>query len=34
MTLLDELLACFVEQRRMKLASAEYVPCYRVNKRK
>ena len=30
MTLLDKLLAAFVEQRRMKLASADYVPCYRV----
>jgi pyrimidine/purine-5'-nucleotide nucleosidase len=30
MALLDELLASFVEQRRMKLASADYVPCYRV----
>ncbi len=33
MTLLDKLLACFVEQRRMKLASADYVPCYRVESR-
>ena len=33
MTLLDKLLACFVEQRRMKLASADYVPCYRVENR-
>jgi pyrimidine/purine-5'-nucleotide nucleosidase len=31
MALLDELLASFVEQRRMKLASADYVPCYRVD---
>ncbi len=30
MALLDELLASFVEQRRMKLVSADYVPCYRV----
>jgi len=30
MTLLDNLLGAFVEQRRMKLASADYVPCYRV----
>ena len=30
MALLDKLLASFVEQRRMKLASADYVPCYRV----
>lgn len=33
MTLLDKLLASFVEQRRMNLASADYVPCYRVNSR-
>ena len=30
MALLDKLLASFVEQRRMKLASGDYVPCYRV----
>ena len=30
MALLDELLASFVAQGRMKLASTEYVPCYRV----
>jgi predicted Rossmann-fold nucleotide-binding protein len=30
MQLLDELLAAFVRQRRMKIASKEYVPCYRV----
>ena len=30
MALLDKLLASFVAQKRMKLASAEYVPCYRV----
>ena len=30
MALLDELLASFVLQRRMKLANADYVPCYRV----
>ena len=30
MALLDELLASFVELRRMKLVSADYVPCYRV----
>jgi len=30
MALLDDLLASFVAQKRMKLASAEYVPCYRV----
>jgi predicted Rossmann-fold nucleotide-binding protein len=30
MDLLDELLAAFVRQKRMKLASDDYVPCYRV----
>ena len=30
MQLLDELLAAFVRQRRMKIASEEYVPCYRI----
>ncbi len=30
MTLLDDLLEAFVKQRRMKLASNEYIPCYRV----
>ncbi|MDJ0940241.1 MAG: nucleotide 5'-monophosphate nucleosidase PpnN [Woeseiaceae bacterium] len=30
MSLLDNLLAAFVEQRRMKIASADYVPCYRI----
>ncbi|MBT8100321.1 MAG: LOG family protein [Gammaproteobacteria bacterium] len=30
MGLLDDLLASFVKQRRMKLAAADYVPCYRV----
>lgn len=30
MGLLDELLGSFVEQRRMKLAGTQYVPCYRV----
>jgi hypothetical protein len=30
MHLLDELLAAFVRQRRMKIASDEYVPCYRI----
>lgn len=30
MTLLDQLLSAFVAQRRMKLASEDYVPCYRV----
>jgi len=30
MSLLDDLLASFVSQRRMKLAAADYVPCYRV----
>jgi hypothetical protein len=33
MTLLDKLLTCFVKQRRMKLANADYVPCYRVENR-
>ena len=33
MTLLDKLLTCFVKQRRMKLANADYVPCYRVANR-
>ena len=31
MTLLDDLLAAFVKQRRMKLASDDYIPCYRVD---
>lgn len=31
MTLLDDLLAAFVKQRRMKLASDKYIPCYRVD---
>ncbi|MDJ0813464.1 MAG: nucleotide 5'-monophosphate nucleosidase PpnN [Woeseiaceae bacterium] len=31
MRLLDELLAAFVEQKRMKIASNDYVPCYRVS---
>lgn len=30
MSLLDELLAAFVEQKRMKISSNDYVPCYRV----
>jgi hypothetical protein len=30
MTPLDELLRSFVSQRRMKLAAADYVPCYRL----
>jgi hypothetical protein len=30
MSLLDELLAAFVADGRMKLASHDYVPCYRV----
>jgi len=29
MTLMDELLAAFVTQRRMKIAG-EYKPCYRI----
>jgi len=31
MTLLDDLLAEFVKQRRMKLVSDAYIPCYRVD---
>ena len=31
MQLLDELLAAFVDQNRMKLSSADYSPCYRVS---
>jgi predicted Rossmann-fold nucleotide-binding protein len=31
MRLLDELLAAFVEQKRMKIAGNDYVPCYRVS---
>ena len=31
MGLLDALLASFVEQQRMKIASADYQPCYRVS---
>jgi predicted Rossmann-fold nucleotide-binding protein len=31
MQLLDELLAAFVEQKRMKIAAGSYVPCYRVS---
>ncbi len=30
MNLLDDLLAAFVKQRRMKIASRDYVPCYRI----
>jgi hypothetical protein len=30
MQLLDELLAAFVAQKRMKIAAADYVPCYRI----
>lgn len=30
MGLLDDLLAAFVEQKRMKIAAGDYVPCYRV----
>ncbi len=30
MQLLDDLLAAFVRQRRMKISSSEYVPCYRI----
>ena len=31
MRLLDELLAGFVEQNRMKLSMRDYAPCYRVS---
>jgi predicted Rossmann-fold nucleotide-binding protein len=31
MTLLDDLLAAFVDQKRMKIEAGDYVPCYRVN---
>jgi predicted Rossmann-fold nucleotide-binding protein len=31
MRLLDDLLAAFVKQKRMKIASNDYVPCYRVS---
>ena len=30
MALLDDLLADFVDQGRMKIASADYEPCYRI----
>ena len=30
MTLLDALLASYVEQRRMKIAGIDYTPCYDV----
>jgi len=30
MKLLDELLAAFVDQRRMKISGGDYLPCYRV----
>jgi len=33
MGLLDELLSAFVAQGRMKLASADYTPCYVVKSR-
>ncbi len=33
MNLLDRLLGAYVDQRRMKLANADYVPCYRVEGR-
>ena len=32
MSLLDRLLAAFVDQGRMKIAAASYSPCYRVNR--
>ncbi len=31
MRLLDELLAAFVDQKRMKISGNDYVPCYRVS---
>jgi predicted Rossmann-fold nucleotide-binding protein len=31
MNLLDRLLAAFIEQKRMKIAGADYAPCYRVS---
>jgi hypothetical protein len=31
MALLDDLLASFVEQKRMKIAAGTYRPCYRVS---
>ncbi len=30
MSLLDDLLAAFVKQNRMKIEAGDYVPCYRV----
>ena len=30
MGLLDELLAAFVDQKRMKISAGDYSPCYRV----
>ncbi len=30
MRLLDELLAAFVDQNRMKISGGDYEPCYRV----
>lgn len=33
MDTMDQLLAAFVEQHRMKLPGKVYVPCYRINKR-
>lgn len=33
MTALDQLLAAFVEQRRMKINHADYQPCYRLSSR-
>ena len=32
MTLMDELLSCFIQQHRMKLPGNDYVPCYQVVK--
>ena len=31
MRLLDDLLAAFVAQKRMKISGNDYVPCYRVS---
>ena len=31
MSLVDELLAAFVEQKRMKISAGDYSPCYRVS---
>jgi hypothetical protein len=31
MQLMDDLLAAFVEQQRMKISGGDYSPCYRVS---